>query len=107
MHGYRKRKAHTDICNGADGLTLSLAPAAGGKDQRAFADALHEHLQQKLDLIDQRYAGKRLGRPVGKHDVVGKVNGEDHQILQGDDARHGEKGFVKAFFAHKGFHGTT
>ena len=76
-----QRDDHTDLADTVDGLDFTASPTAGGENRDTFGTADDEHLQEELELVDQRDTGHG-GFAVGtEHDVVGKIDAVDHEIL--------------------------
>lgn len=67
-----------------DSRDVLFSPVAGRDDNRTVRDAVDDHLQEKLDLVDDEHAGEgQLGIP-SDHDVVEQVDAVDDDVLECD-----------------------
>ena len=70
-------------------------PVQGGQNQDRALDARDEHLQHRLQLVSDVYAGNRAVAERADHQVIGKIHGEGHRVLQRDRDGEPHKRLVK------------
>ena len=91
-HGqHRAGEDHREAEGGGGGALdvgdVPLTPEARAHHDRAVRDAVHDHLQKKLDLVDDEDArdGELRGVPEpADHDVVEEVDAVDDDVLPRD-----------------------
>ena len=81
-----------------DAVRVFRAPVLGCQDQHGGIHADHDHLEDRLGLISNVYAGD-CGLPQRPHhDIIGKPHQECDQVLQYHRYGQYKKMFEKAFF---------
>ena len=100
--GHAESQARADDVR--DVLEVFFAPVARAQHDDALAHALHQHLQEKLQLIAQRGAGQRILRKAAQHDVIRHVDRIGQQVLQRERQGQDGEGLVKRLFAQHTVH---
>ena len=86
-----KRDLHGDRGGFFDIVKVLFAPEARRDHNDAVRNTADEHLQEKLDLVDQRDAGQCQLRITAEHNVVEQAHAVHDHVLQRDDDEHPEK----------------
>ena len=89
------REPHADRRDFPDAAGVALSPVLGGQNQDRALDAGDEHLQHRLQLVSDVYAGNRAVAERADHQVIGKIHGEGHRVLQRDRDGEPHKRLVK------------